>query len=49
MRNKKMKKIWGLTTAVILAASSIMAGCGNSQTAKETQPAPVQELSLIHI
>ena len=45
MRNKKMKKIWGLTTAVILAASSIMAGCGNSQTAKETQPAPVQESS----
>lgn len=45
MRNKKMKKIWGLTTAVILAASSIMAGCGNSQTAKETQPTPVQESS----
>lgn len=40
-----MKKIWGLTTAVILAASSIMAGCGNSQTAKETQPTPVQESS----
>lgn len=43
MRNKKLQRIWGLTAAVILAAGSIMAGCGNSQQAKETQPASVQE------
>lgn len=43
MRNKKLQRIWGLTAAVILAAGSIMTGCGNSRPAKETQPAAVQE------
>lgn len=43
MRNKKLQRIWGLTAAVILTAGSIMTGCGNSQQAKETQPASVQE------
>lgn len=43
MRNKKLQRIWGLTAAVILAAGSIMTGCGNTQQAKETQPANVQE------